>query len=636
MNGKAEALLIALVVLSLTGALLLHSALYWPFLADDSLISLRYTARFLEGQGLTWNNGEYVEGYSNLLWVLLTTLPGLLGIDLILGARLLGVLCTSGVLIAIAGYLPGSPAHRAFALLIGGSYLVAAGPVAAWSIGGLEQPLVALLLTLAMLQVWRLWEGEPSQLRFQAQLLGVYLGLLCLTRPDAPLFVGAIALFVGMTSLPGSKVEALFWVLGVPLSALLSQTLFRALYYGELLPNTALVKLGTSSHYFSLGMRYLWRGSVPLSPLLLMVLFAGFPLLRDALLRRKYLLLVVSSLIWLGYVAAIGGDVNPPSRHFVPIVALAVLTMTMYSATVLASGNPREVRELKILYPVTLITFLFIQLIDHENRWAMNERGVWEGQAIGTLLKQGLAANNPVIAVDNAGALPFFSGLPALDMLGLNDYYLPRHPPASSRSGWIGHELGSGSYVLARRPDLVFFCTPRGGAAPCWRSGKELEREPQFYELYAPIFLAHHASPELASSEVTSQPFALRMSPKLGVRATGESIEIPAFLWANGPESRGVIVPGKGLELQLRGAGFGEYRVTIPAGRWRPTVLPPQAVRWEIDGEELKRDSGINLTSAAHRNIRFYREHLETLGEETTIEVQTVRLVRLAAPASAP
>ena len=43
---------------------------YWRFLADDSLISLRYSERLLEGKGLTWNDDLPVEGYSNLLWVL--------------------------------------------------------------------------------------------------------------------------------------------------------------------------------------------------------------------------------------------------------------------------------------------------------------------------------------------------------------------------------------------------------------------------------------------------------------------------------------------------------------------------------------------------------------------------------------
>ena len=43
-------------------ALGLHACRYMPFICDDALISLRYAKRLLEGQGLTWNPGERVEG----------------------------------------------------------------------------------------------------------------------------------------------------------------------------------------------------------------------------------------------------------------------------------------------------------------------------------------------------------------------------------------------------------------------------------------------------------------------------------------------------------------------------------------------------------------------------------------------
>ena len=66
----------------------------WPFFSDDSFISLRYAERLLQGDGLTFTDGERVEGYSNLLWVLLTAGLGALGMDLVAAARLLGAGCT--------------------------------------------------------------------------------------------------------------------------------------------------------------------------------------------------------------------------------------------------------------------------------------------------------------------------------------------------------------------------------------------------------------------------------------------------------------------------------------------------------------------------------------------------------------
>ncbi|MEO8666684.1 MAG: hypothetical protein ABI462_14415, partial [Ignavibacteria bacterium] len=41
------------------------------FIQDDAYISFRYIQNFVNGNGLVFNIGERVEGYTNLLWVLL-------------------------------------------------------------------------------------------------------------------------------------------------------------------------------------------------------------------------------------------------------------------------------------------------------------------------------------------------------------------------------------------------------------------------------------------------------------------------------------------------------------------------------------------------------------------------------------
>ena len=96
----------------------------WPFFSDDSFISLRFVERLLHGDGLTWTDGERVEGYSNLLWVLLTASLGAVGVELVTAARLLGVICTVFALWALAAALRPhdfrSAAVAALAPLVGG------------------------------------------------------------------------------------------------------------------------------------------------------------------------------------------------------------------------------------------------------------------------------------------------------------------------------------------------------------------------------------------------------------------------------------------------------------------------------------------------------------------------------------
>src|SRR5207253_1595485 len=42
---------------------------FW--LDDDQMISMRYARNLAHGHGLTWNPGEYVEGYTNFLWTVI-------------------------------------------------------------------------------------------------------------------------------------------------------------------------------------------------------------------------------------------------------------------------------------------------------------------------------------------------------------------------------------------------------------------------------------------------------------------------------------------------------------------------------------------------------------------------------------
>src|SRR5579884_1934594 len=41
------------------------------WLADDAYIPFRYAYNWVHGQGIVWNPGERVEGYTSFLWVLM-------------------------------------------------------------------------------------------------------------------------------------------------------------------------------------------------------------------------------------------------------------------------------------------------------------------------------------------------------------------------------------------------------------------------------------------------------------------------------------------------------------------------------------------------------------------------------------
>jgi hypothetical protein len=118
-----HALLLALAAT----CLVLQARSMLPFIADDALISLRYGRRLLDGHGLTWTDGQPVEGYSNLLWVLGCALVGRLGGDLVTGAGGLGLVASIATLAVLAWSTRARPWLACLAAL---AVLALAGPVA--------------------------------------------------------------------------------------------------------------------------------------------------------------------------------------------------------------------------------------------------------------------------------------------------------------------------------------------------------------------------------------------------------------------------------------------------------------------------------------------------------------------------
>lgn len=548
----------ALIILGM----IVHAAGYLPFLADDALISLRYADRFLEGHGLTWTDGDRLEGYSNLLWILSCTLLGFLGFDLIDACRILGFALSAGaVLILLASHRPGRE-ESVLPGLLGAAALALAGPLAVWSVGGLEQPMIACLLAGSMALGCRIADRtEPSR---SGDLLaaGVLLGLLCWTRPDGALFTAGAC---GGLLLAGGnlkrRVATGLRLAVIPFGAWAAQQIFRLAYYGDWFPNSAHAKVGFTGTRLAEGLAYVGEGLLAMAALAapaILLAVAGF---RSSA-RVRFLLGPL--VLWCAYVAAVGGDIFPARRHLVPaIVILAFLLAAGLRRP--AWSAPGRIRLTAAAGIVLLAVLGAMQWRDGENRRARLERWEWDGQVAGNLLRDAFGEKKPLLAVDPAGTLPYFSRLPSLDMMGINDRYIARHRPDDFGHGPLGHELGDGAYVLRSKPDLVLFCGPAGGAEPCFRSGIEMVRDPDFHRLY-----------RLVTFE-GDDPYRFRFAiwvraedGRLGIERSAGEIRVPAYLFNANPETvAGLRTDGRvGVALP---AGFA--RLAVPAGSWRVLAL---------------------------------------------------------------
>ena len=67
-----------------------------------------------------------------------------------------------------------------------------------------------------------------------------------------------------------------------------------------------------------------------------------------------------------------------------------------------------------ILLAVLSLWYLYNQIRDEENHLAIEERWEWDGEVIGLMLKDGFEAKQPLLAIEPAGVVPYFSELPSL------------------------------------------------------------------------------------------------------------------------------------------------------------------------------------------------------------------------------
>ena len=281
------------------------------FLTDDAFISFRYVRNLLEGHGLVFNWGEYVEGYSNFLWVLeLAVLWGAFGLRPESAAPWLSVACTGGTLAAMLWWVARllGLSHRGLVGWMALGLVCSSATFAVWtSGGGLETRQVTFFIVLAVVGLTLYRENRRA-------LLAVSLSLAAaaLTRPEGPLFAACcFAYYVvqhradtGRWGLPWRDVA---YLAGPCVGLVAAHYLFRYGYYGEWLPNTYYAKYVRP--WYEAGWPYLAAAALETGLYLLLPL-AGLALLKEWRARRSltYALPLLCIVLHVAYVARVGGD----------------------------------------------------------------------------------------------------------------------------------------------------------------------------------------------------------------------------------------------------------------------------------------------------------------------------------------
>lgn len=419
------------------------------FVCDDAWISFRYARHLAGGQGLVFNPGERVEGYSNLLWVLVLAAVEAVGGDPALGARALSAACGAALVVLFARTAARrAPAGAAAAALVLGTL----PPLAVWSTGGLA----TMPFALALFGLFAALDA-PRPRGTAAAVAAVAAVLL---RADGPLWVApvlAAALWAGRGD--RARRRAALAAGAAALLAVAAHTAFRLAYYGEALPLTARAKAGFSALVLERGLAYLASNALAV-PALGLALLVGLAARRAP--GSAYRLTCALVALWAAlYSLRVGGDFMAFGRFLVPALAFVALlaagglarlgrarwpvAVALSVTSLLAVGPAVGLPEPVPVAPASLRARFHFRWNTEEQRdehaqWefmkVQAERWVVLGRAVRAHTAPGESFVSPAI-----GAVGYWSERRVLDQMGLTRPEVLEAVPAPRRRS-PGHDRG--------------------------------------------------------------------------------------------------------------------------------------------------------------------------------------------------
>lgn len=478
-------------------------------LFDDAMISMRYAWNFAHGLGLVWNAGEKVEGYSNLLMTLIMGLPSLF-LDrklAVLAVQLIGIPTVLGIAFLtrrLAGEVgadePDIRLQRALAFACVLLYY----PLSYWTLMGMETGLLTALI-LACAWFGLRWERDarPADLACMA----VAAALAFLTRSDSIILSALIFAYLAHVCLRTGRQAALFSLLralGIVAFVVFAQTVFRFAYYGQLLPNTYLLKLTRYPLNVRLidGTRFVLEYLGQTWPLFIL---AGIAVWRGY--RARHLLLLGLMLAAIAYQIYVGGDPWNSWRMLSPGMPALFILAASGAAQLAALFRPRTASR----YPAAAITLLMLIplfvadlpfLADMSVRGPTSAAIANRTHTDAALAINALTQPDATVGVIWAGTLPYYAERYAIDYLGKSDRYIASLPAdVSGSSGWgnlisiPGHNKYDLEYSIVRR-------RPTYSQAFAWG-----------YATVRPYFVQNYVRLEYHGAAGTKTVFLLKDSP---------------------------------------------------------------------------------------------------------------------------
>lgn len=408
--AHAPGWLFAVVLLLLAALLLAHARSYY-WLCDDAYISFRYARNLIEGRGLVYNPGEYVEGYTNFFWILqLAALWKVLGIGPEPGATLLSAAYSAGVCGLCAWHAVNGPARLGRRWIVGGALLLLATSrtFAVWCTSGLETRQFTFFVLLAIILLGRYACWRPG-----LGCASLALAAAALTRPEG-LLIAAVgsAWFVFDAAVRRRCTWRAFLALIGPFAAIAgAHAVFRWFYYGDIVPNTYWAKYVQS--WPDAGLSYLVRAGIETGAYLLVPLAAVGAYARLRLQGDSVHLLALACIVaHAAYLVDVGGDhfEYRPLDFYWPLLAVAALEGLAHivagaaALRAAAGGAGPEARRVFLFCSGLAVVLVYATTLQFGRHSLEYERGPGEPDRLRT---EGVTVEN----FPAAGVPPFLSRL---------------------------------------------------------------------------------------------------------------------------------------------------------------------------------------------------------------------------------
>jgi len=420
------------------------------WLSDDAFISFRYAQNWVDGNGLVFNPGERVEGYTNFLWVVMLAIPNLVGIDIPTMAVLFCLASQVGVLIMTTRLVRGlTPAGKPLIVSLAAIVLACSYLTATYATGGLETTFGAFLVLCAI-------DFARRDKLLASALCGI---AATMAHPDHAIFYVALG---GVLLIRRTPFKQLLWYAAPFFVVFLPYFLIRWSYYGLPLPNTYYTKSGGAA-YFSQGTFYLYASTISagLVGVIPLAIYGAIKQRRELVVQFAF----VASPLYLIYVAKVGGDFML-GRLLIPALPLLLILAELAVRILIAE------KRWKFALPALVIASLALvptRVIKHQEYiWHLTDErtfyqfdGLWPLEMKGNIprrvaqLKKYFEGRDPPprYAAYAIGMLGYMTQWPVVDIHGLIDVELSAMP--LQKRGRPGHErTASPAHIVKRGADI--------------------------------------------------------------------------------------------------------------------------------------------------------------------------------------